>query len=298
MAKRHTDSQAKVTETRDHSVGIALKNVLNSHGYPFQESVASAISQISTHSSWFPLVLEFPVQVQERDTRIDIVLTNSIHTVYLVCECKRANPALANWCFARSSNTPGSALSEYARLDALGRDPLGKIEATTKELSRGGPPPFEIAVEVRTSSKRDDAGKKRGQIEEAATQVCRGLKGLIDSFADRGLPRLGSEDLLFLPVLITTANLWITESEINLASLETGELQDESLPVNAVPWLWYDYPQSPGLKHSVPQHIASHGLAILLYDRFVRTIAIVTPKGMKDFLCAPMWSRVAPCPLV
>ncbi len=131
---------------------------------------------------------------------------------------------LANWCFARSSNFPGSALNEYARLEVLGRDQSGKIRATAKKLSRRNPTPFQIAVEVKTNSKGDDAGKGRGQIDETATQVCRGLNGLIDSFADRGLPFLGADDVLFLPVIITTANLWITESAINVASLETREI--------------------------------------------------------------------------
>ncbi len=295
MEKRTTTSQAKISKKQEPSVETALRKVLNSHGYPFQESVASAISQLNTHSKWFPLALEFPVQVHEQNTRIDLVLTNSIQTVYLICECKRANPALANWCFARSSHVPGSGLSEYPRLDVLQRETSGKIRATAKELSRAHHP-FHIAVEVRTGSEGDDKGKGRGQIEEAATQTCRGLNGLIDFFAARGNPRLGGNNLLFLPVIITTANLWSTESPMNEASLDTGEISGDSLTVNPMPWLWYDYPQSPGLKHSVPHDTTQRTLDEILYAQFVRTIAIVTPRGLQDFLSASMWSIVAPCP--
>jgi hypothetical protein len=109
-----------------------------------------------------------------------------------------------------------------------------------------------LALRLERLCREKIQGKGGGQIEEAATQVCRGLNRLIDSFASRGLPRLGQADLFFLPVIITTANLWITETELNSASLESGEIQSDLHP-EASPWLWYDYPQSPGIMHSV-QH--------------------------------------------
>ena len=292
MTRPPVSSQARTTETQKNIVGKAMKKVLNSHGHPFQESVASAIKRLNTRSSWFPLALEFPVQVQGQGTRIDIVLTNLARTVHLVCECKRANPALANWCFARSSNGPESTMSDYARLDVLSRDPQNQIRASWRELTQAKEP-YEFAIEVRTTLQEEDTGKGRGQIEEAATQVCRGLNGLINSFASRGLPRPGEGDLFFLPVIITTANLWITETEINSASLKTGEIQDDLFP-NATSWLWYDYPQSPGIMHSVRHTTIEHDLSKLLYSQFVRTLAIVTPEGLSDFLSASMWSNVAP----
>jgi hypothetical protein len=76
MTKPTNSSRVKTTETQEDIVGKAMKKVMNSHGYPFQESVASAIKRLNTRSSWFPLALEFPVQVQGHGTRIDIVLTD------------------------------------------------------------------------------------------------------------------------------------------------------------------------------------------------------------------------------
>jgi hypothetical protein len=57
-------------------------------------------------SRWLFEVAEFPVNVNGADTRIDFVLHAKSawghHSTYLVCECKRPNPALGEWAFMRS----------------------------------------------------------------------------------------------------------------------------------------------------------------------------------------------------
>jgi hypothetical protein len=142
---------------------------------------------------------------------------------------------------------------------------------------------------VRGQIKGDDSSKGRGQIEDAATQVCRGLNGLIDSFYQKGMPRLGAGSIFFLPVVITTASLWSTETDLSEASLVTGEIGDESVSVKPMKWLWYQYPQSPGLKHSVPNNFGSLDLKEILYHEFVRPIAFARPDGLEELLSASMW---------
>ena len=105
----------------------------------------------------------------------------------------------------------------------------------------------------------------------------------------RGLPRLGAGNIFFLPVVITTAKLWATDTDISLASTETGEIEDASVSVNPMKWLWYQYPQSPGLKHSAPNNFCSHDLREILYHEFVRPIAIARPDGLDELLSASMW---------
>lgn len=67
---------------------------------------------------------EFPVE-SEKGTRVDFVLerkaSNSYKRLFLVAECKRANPATANWCFVKSPyphrNIWGS--TEYVHLECV-----------------------------------------------------------------------------------------------------------------------------------------------------------------------------------
>jgi hypothetical protein len=290
MADQTHKPKAKTVKPLEEALGIALKKVLNSHGYPFHESVIRVISKVRTRSLWVPWVPEFPVQVNGQHTRIDLVLTNQKNNIYLVCECKRSNPAVANWCFAKSCFFPNASLAQHCYMDALQRQPHegGLISSYVRQLTTSDRL-FQVAVEVRGGVTGDDSVKGRGQIEEAATQVCRGLNGLIDSLYQRGLPRLGAGNIFFLPVVITTSKLWATDTDISLTSTETGEIEDASVSVNPMKWLWYQYPQSPGLKHSAPNNFCSHDLREILYHEFVRPIAIARPDGLDELLSASMW---------
>ena len=83
--------------------------ILNRHGYGFQYAVLKQahILADSRDSSWRFIASEFPVRVQGFDTRIDFILKRATDNIFdqhffLIAECKRANPAYSNWCFARA----------------------------------------------------------------------------------------------------------------------------------------------------------------------------------------------------
>src|SRR4030043_1645904 len=91
----------------------AFEKTLNRHGYGFQYSVLKKAKQLfeDGRSPWIFEPSEFPVSVQGRDVHIDFILrwyrkgmTLAEYSipVYLVAECKRADPALKYWCFARA----------------------------------------------------------------------------------------------------------------------------------------------------------------------------------------------------
>ena len=90
-------------------------------------------------------------------------------------------------------------------------------------------------------------------------------------------------------MIVTTANLYVTDDDLSLASIESGELGEPALSVRAVKWLWYRYHQSPALKHEVPVNNPSMPLSDILFYEFARTIVIVTPEGMGDFLRHRFW---------
>src|SRR6267143_1937049 len=91
-------------ETRPLDLGEDYRKVLNHHGYGFQYSVIEFIDKLrrERRCDWELEASEFPVIVQGRSTRIDFVFRKNRPFVYLVGECKRANPALSNWCFSSS----------------------------------------------------------------------------------------------------------------------------------------------------------------------------------------------------
>ena len=148
---------------------------------------------------------------------------------------------------------------------------------------------YQIAVEVKSEQKGDSDSDGRGQIEKAATQVCRHLNGLVDFFYKHTVLMRGRKQAAFVPVVLTTANLWTTEIDLSSADLQSGKLNIEELPVHEASWLWYQYHQSPGLKHSGPVNHTSEKIDDILFYEFVRPIAVVTPKGLEKFLQSRMW---------
>ncbi|NOT21579.1 MAG: hypothetical protein HOP22_02485 [Nitrospiraceae bacterium] len=271
----------------NEAIANEFKRALNGHGYAFQDAVASAISGLNLSSWWRPWLPEFPVAVHDQKTRIDFTLVNETEDTYIICECKRANPAIANWCFAQSwFHSKGASQGKLAFCETLidpGDRSINMHIRPLPDLDNV----FQIAVEARTSEpkSKEETSTGKGQIEEAAGQVCRGLNGLVQFFYDRGvLIKQAKKEMSFLPMIVTTANLWVTDDILSEASLTTGKISSESLAVRPVKWLWYQYHQSPALKHTVPVNNRGMKVEDILFYEFVRPIAIVRPEGLEEFL--------------
>ena len=280
------------SSAQNQKVTDEFRRVLNKHGFPFQEAVLRSVGSIQTSSGWEAWMPEFPVSVQDQSTRIDIILTDPRRSRFIVCECKRANPSIANWCFAQSQfRVANSWLANRAYAETLLDRGDGVVGMHVKELQSANI--YHIGIESNTHIKGDPNGPKKGQeIEEACGQVCRGLNGLIEFVYQRNmLKTLGQREILFLPMIVTTANLYATRNDLSLASIESGELGTTPLHVEKVNWLWYRYHQSPALKHQVPSNNPSMAFNDILFYEFARTIAIVTPNGIGEFLNNTMWLK-------
>lgn len=100
----------------------------------------------------------------------------------------------------------------------------------------------------------------------------------------------------FVPVIFTTARLWATDADIGNADLKSGNVDLANAKVEQKPWLWLQYHTSPTLKHSVVRAESAADsfikgtLGYLLKHEYSRTIAIVSPDGIDDFLCKDILS--------
>jgi hypothetical protein len=270
------------------SIDAGLRKVLNAHGYAFQHSVVRRAEELflGNRSSWIFEATEFPVRVNEFDTKLDVLLRNRGRAQYLIGECKRANPGLSNWCFARAPYIKRGdqvgivfeTLRRYADSTVAAR---GKALAWEKEV-------YQIAVELRSGDKGDSVGSAgRGAVEEAAGQVSKGVNGFAE-FLARKWPNLidliEGTDVPLIPVIFTTANLWVTAADLSSADLASGELPVEAVTAEKRKWLWFSYHVSPGLKHQLPVFEAPHDLSDIFEADFIRTIAVVGPEGIDEFL--------------
>lgn len=272
---------------------------LNRHGHGFQYAVikhlrhliaAERIAMIKDF--WQVLMSELPVE-SEKGTRVDFVLERKAHGSYkrlfIVAECKRANPATANWCFARSpySHRDVWGSIEYVHLECV-RNTV--VAPSTRGVFAGGVqasagnPPYHLAFALRTNAAGDpDAGATRqSEVEDATAQALRGASGLVMHF-DRRPQLLGDEEQVgILPVIFTTANLYTSDLKLDEAELATGKVEGGSL--TRVPWVMYQYAMSPGLKHKATSAGVPRDLVELYRTEYIRTVPVVSVGGILEFM--------------
>ncbi len=209
-------------------------------------------------------------------------------TVNLLAKCKRANPALANWCFFRAPFTHESAYPNYwpLFLEQIEFDNNGSFIAVAKRQRNhsSSEKTYHIGLECRTNEKGDKAGETGEAIEKAASQISRGLNGFIGTLRDN-IQLLGEDkDVRFLPVIFTTASLWASIIDLSTADLNTGKLDLSQTPPTKIPWLCYQYTLSPGIKHFASPTEKPSKIGELMMSEYVRSIIIVSPDGIEDFL--------------
>jgi hypothetical protein len=273
-------------ESKDGELENAFRKILNSHGYPFQQAVTKLAVETGAkphESPWYFDVTEFPVSVNGFDTRIDLVLKRRDQGGYMIGECKRANPALSNWCFARvlnvrRRNNPMKLLVEGVRF--YKQELLNGVFADMSDKI------FHIGTEVTSNLKGDAKGSQgRGEIESAAGQVLKGVNGMVEYFSKHPATIGTTRIVHFVPVIFTTARLWSSEVNLSDAEIETGALNAETVTLKPEPWVWLNYNLSPALKHSIRNDAPPPGdLSGALEAEYTRSIAIVGANGLVDFL--------------
>jgi hypothetical protein len=148
---------------------------------------------------------------------------------------------------------------------------------------------YSVGFALKTQAPGDahPVSMERDPLESACTQVCTGLNGFMETLLSEERYREAIEDahlVQFLPVVFTTAKLYTSTVDLGSAELESGELRLEEDPCSP-DWLYYQYPQSPDLKHSLRRgSLSGDTLATRLTRDFVRSIGISSGGGITRFL--------------
>lgn len=274
-------------------ISAGLRKVLNMHGHGFHYAVMRRAEQLSNErlSPWVFEAAEFPVVVGRDTTHIDFILRSRSSRTYLVAECKRVDPARGRWCFAKAPLTRRNAHSSEVVFDefryrgstaGLMQEPRIRFTET-----RG---PYYVGFELKTNQKGDGAPSPGSAINQAVTQVLRGTSGLINHLleARRLVQSLKNETetmFWFVPVILTTAELWVTETDLGDADLRTGDLPKEAVRAKKVDWIWFTHNRSPMLRHGLQVGRKDPGtISEELVYGFTRSIAIVSSDGVDRFL--------------
>jgi hypothetical protein len=264
---------------------------LNRHGYAFQNSVIRAAKELfeSGRSPWIFRDAEFPVSVRGRVTHIDFILEHRERPLYLISECKRVNPALSNWCFARSPFTRRNPQDTKLIIQNVWQSQTASHTILTGISSENSERIYHLGLEIKSNRKGDSQGQQKGEtLNKAAEQVCLGINGMIEFFANRPVLLSGRGKVHLLPAIFTTAQIFTSNVDLGSANIKTGDL-GSPVALTEQPWIWLQYNVSPTLSHS--QHVSPTARSIesVLELEFCRSIAIVTPLGIESFLSREWW---------
>jgi len=270
-------------------VRSGFNKLLNSHGYSFPSSVLKKLEKLHNErqSRFVFETIEFPAIIREKDSRIDFVLSHRLGNgipLFLLAECKRANPALSNWCFVpfRYMRRDVDYLSDPVIVESINWggeqfNAIGKALAYTNNL-------VHLGIEVKSNKPGDQVGESGRAIEDACGQILKGLNGFVEwLYLNQQICGVYSGAFL-LPVIFTTASLWISEVDLSETDLITGNIDLEAFTFKKVNWLCYQYHQSPGLKHTRTPNNVSSAITKLMEEVYIRTIPVVNVHGIEEFM--------------
>lgn len=275
-------------EDNNDLVSTGLRKTLNMHGYGFQYSVLHhAIELFSARqSAWLFDGAEYPVVAGNDATHIDFILRTRSSRTYLVCECKRVDPAKSYWCFSQAPYTWRNQSSTEVVFDRFKCMPANIcIPHPSSHFAQTGV--YHIGFEQKTAIPGDGSSHGGSAINEAVTQVLRGSSGLINHLFDYEHRRYENENWIrIIPAIFTTAQLWVTDTDLGNADLKTGNLSADDVKAKKVDWLWFNHNRSPRLGHNIQaeSYDSNIDLSTELKNEFTRSVAIIGPDGIDRFL--------------
>ncbi len=271
-----------------------LLNALNEQGYLFQEACEHALKNNEKVTGWEVKASEYPVSIQGQDTKVDIVLRSKIQNspeLYALVECKRADPSYVYWLFGAPGLPFGGALCSTlgfeCRETRLDRPYQASrlVERLHFEISTNGAESWLEAKEVssgRTSNPQN--------IENAFVQVLKGVGG----FAQEQIGQRGKSRELFksffVPVVVTTAQLYVAYYENKNIDLSTGKISKAKVsfgskeqPAMEVEWVLLDYGVGENVApNPIPENY--HGVDPMeLQKHKIRSIFVVNSKSLVLF---------------
>lgn len=135
---------------------------------------------------------------------------------------------LREWCFARVTGKPPVLLT-----DLYGRQGADRINGNALQVVHGAAPVMQVGFELKGNDRGD--GVKTKGLGDAVDQAFRGVGGLVEQLPSWLKQGTGA---FVVPIVVTTASLFVTDQALDEADLQSGELSGVTL--REVEWLWFD----------------------------------------------------------
>ncbi len=238
-------SDGDVNMAKTDNDGIA--EAINMHGIFFKQAVRQALEKISNVSI---IGEEYPINYLEGGA-LDLLIEvkTDKHNFVIPIECKRARTTTKQWIFFPDPSDYSRALYSF-KANACIAQHAGNFSNLGLSICIEG-----IEVEKQETRQPDTNYYKADSdpIWKAANQVCKGLSGvIIDEIKQRNKNPQATNipDILIFPIIVTTAQLFVCDSDRNNIDIESGNYKT-GLPLKQVDWTLLSHPYTPSQQFGI-----------------------------------------------
>lgn len=274
--------------------------VLNETGFFFQMRVAKEVREVFDN-----VTEELPFEHGGRTSKLDVlaeIASNSLRA-FIFIETKRHSHDFNSWIFF----SPLVKKAEFPHILGFGEfsksiivDPFYASSASSKSgkalnLSLIAYPFSElgtldigyIGIEVKLYQSKHHMEDLTGVSKDVVTAT-HGMALEIEKRARKDeLSR--EESVLFVPVIVTTAQLFIATADVSKVALNSGKLEKKGLNLKPVSWLVYEYSLTADLL--LPVNTGSERWSSTREDNLRRRdILIVNSEKLTEFLQKLKWN--------
>lgn len=220
------------------------------------------------------------------DNTLDILAETGIQDnnliLFLPIECKKADPNLKHWVFEphrpdspkqqemiMSVNVGNTYYSRWYNLPSLGYHTYSDYENCINV--------FEFS-EAKGALSRNTSKELRAYY--AIKQANEAVPGIVEKIP--GLSRMASYANVVIPIIVTTANLWVTDYDPGKIINESGEIPIDDLKLESKNWVIYSYPLS--FHETVPGTLVNDRKIEGSHTPDKRLTFIVKSTSLKDFV--------------
>lgn len=246
---------------------------LNIHGVFFERKCASVVATVP---NWRVVSTNYPVEIQGRvtggkggESSLDVWARRDDSDGFVLdalLECKKANPDFVNWVFfPKISGTPNPGYRHTRTITKSEAEAQSNLNWTHQVVVQTGTTSEFISNdsrEVRGDYVRHLRGDKtktsNASIQEAAYQIAIAQRAIVQRDSVLLAAAQKSSGTLtppwrakaYSPIIVTTANLYRVNFDIQDVNIETGEINNRSATLSPVNSLIYEYPLPNILQHT------------------------------------------------
>ncbi|MFC1789488.1 hypothetical protein ACFLYY_00750 [Patescibacteria group bacterium] len=268
--------------------------------FPFTHPPSSG-NQLGKSSSIDILAVKFPFEGSFKGSRMEASPSIFHGLTLFFIECKRSDPKIKDWIFDKGSGELRAPTFFTKIFKETGKDFYGLNNKISRNGSIGkiggkiiqNSDSFFQGIEIKSNM----TGVNRNEHETIYKSLLQANHAMNALFCKSKVYPLDIEGLhfpkdkfgkiLFLPIVVTTANLHVAEYDPKNVDLDTGTIKKENISLSEPkPFIVFDFSLPDYLKHSGEEKLD------LLDNKFVEkmlnversTTVIVNSKHWKEFL--------------